>query len=109
MGSFCICAELVDLLVELKQFSRSSTGRSMRQRSRSVTVIDRMQPGYRYSLTEPAGRNFHPEFRPELKPRQMLALGVFCGKYMTDCRKEFPATWFAKARLSPEGRDCSLN
>jgi hypothetical protein len=39
----------------------------------------------------------------------MLALGVFCGKYMTDCRKEFPANWFAQARLSPSGRDCSLN
>jgi hypothetical protein len=68
-----------------------------------------MQRGYRYSLTEPAGRNFHPEFRPELTPRQMLALGVFCGKYMTDCHKEFPVSWFAKARFSPEGRDCSLN
>ena len=39
----------------------------------------------------------------------MLALGVFCGKYMTDCRKEFPASWFARAKLSPSRRDCSLN
>jgi hypothetical protein len=28
---------------------------------------------------------------------------------MTDCRKEFPAIWFARAKLSPSGRDCSLN
>jgi hypothetical protein len=28
---------------------------------------------------------------------------------MTDCREEFPASWFAHARLSPSGRDCSLN
>jgi len=27
----------------------------------------------------------------------------------TDCGKEFPASWFAHARLSPSGRDCSLN
>ena len=31
----------------------------------------------------------------------MLELGVFCGKYMTDTRDEFPASWFARARLSP--------
>ena len=37
------------------------------------------------------------------------ALGVFCGKYMTDCRNEFPPSWFAHAKLSPSGRDCSLN
>jgi hypothetical protein len=39
----------------------------------------------------------------------MLGLGVFGGKYMTDCRGEFPASWFAGARLSPSRRDCSLN
>jgi hypothetical protein len=59
---------------------------------------DRMQTGYSYLLTEPIGRNFDPQFRPELSPEQMLALGVFCGKYMTDCQKEFPASWFAHAR-----------
>jgi hypothetical protein len=39
----------------------------------------------------------------------MLTLGLFCGKYMTDCRKDFPASWFKRAKLSPKGRDCSLN
>jgi hypothetical protein len=76
---------------------------------RIVRVNDRMQRGYRYALTAPTGRNFDPEFRPELTPKEMLELGVFCGKYMTDCRKEFPASWFTHARLSPSGRDCSLN
>ena len=81
----------------------------MRHRVEIVTVYDRMQTGYRYKLTEPAGRHFHPEFRPELTPRELLALGVFCGKYLTDCRAEFPANWFARARLARHGRDCSLN
>jgi hypothetical protein len=74
-----------------------------------IVVNDRMQRGYSYLLTEPTGRNFDPGFRPELAPKEMLALGVFGGKYMTDCQKEFPASWFAHAKLSPRGRDCSLN
>jgi hypothetical protein len=75
----------------------------------AITVNDKMQRGYRYLLTEPAGRNFDPEFCPQLTPKQMLALGVFGGKYMTDCRKEFPKSWFTGARLSPSQPDGSLN
>jgi hypothetical protein len=77
--------------------------------ARIVTVNDKMQKGYRYRLTAPIGRNFDPDFRPQLTPAEMLRLGVFCGKYMTDCRKEYPNSWFARARLSPEHRDCALN
>jgi hypothetical protein len=76
---------------------------------REILVNDRMQKGYRYLRTEPAGKNFSPDFRPELTPKQMLALGVFGGKYMTDCRGEFPASWFAGAKLSPERHDPKLN
>ncbi len=76
---------------------------------RIVTVNDRMQSGYRYELTARTGRDFDPEFTPELTPVAMLRLGVFCGKYMTDCREEFPASWFKAARLADGARDCSLN
>ena len=78
-------------------------------RKRIVTVNDRMQQGYRYELSEPEGKNFDPEFRPQLTPAEMLRLGVFGGKYLTDCRDEFPAGWFRGAKLSPDGRDPSLN
>ena len=78
-------------------------------RKRTVTVHDKMQRGYRYVLTAPAGRNFDPDFKPELTPAQMLRLGVFGGKYMTDCRKEFPKSWFARAKLSPRKRDDTMN
>ena len=78
-------------------------------RPRTVTVNDRMQQGYSYALTEAEGANFAPEFRPELTPVETLALGVFAGKYMTDCRAEFPAGWFAQARLACGKRDPSLN
>jgi hypothetical protein len=74
-----------------------------------VEVNDRMQRGYVYHRTEPAGRNFHPGFRPELTPKQMLALGVFGGKYLTDCTAEFPADWFEKAKLCPDRHDPGLN
>ena len=68
-----------------------------------------MQDDYRYELTEPAGKHFDPRFKPELTPKQMLELGIFGGKYMTDCKKEFPAEWFEKAKLSPEKSDPKLN
>jgi hypothetical protein len=69
-----------------------------------VRVRDKMQRGYSYALTAPRGRNFDSEFRPELTPKEMLALGVFCGKYMTDCGKEFPADWFANPALAIRSR-----
>src|SRR5947209_13120380 len=81
----------------------------MKKNSRTVVVNDRMQRGYAYVLAAPVGRQFDPEFRPELTPKQMLELGVFCGKYLTDCRGEFPASWFTRAKLSPKRRDWSLN
>ncbi len=79
------------------------------RRPRRIVVNDLMQRNYAYRLTEPIGRNFHEEFRPELTPKQMLALGVFGGKYMTDCTREFPKVWYAKAKLSRERRDPRLN
>lgn len=68
-----------------------------------------MQRGYVYLLTEPVGQHFHPVFRPELTPKQMLELGVFGGRYMTDCAAEFPRDWFFKARLCRERHDPGLN
>jgi len=64
-----------------------------------------MQQNYAYLLVEPIGRNFHCDFHPELTPKQMLSLGVFGGRYMTDCASEFPADWFEKAKLCPERHD----
>ncbi len=76
---------------------------------RTVTVNDRMQKGYRYVRVAAPGRGFDPEFMPDLAPAEMLALGVFAGKYMTDCRAEFPAAWFRRAKLAEGRRDPKLN
>ncbi len=73
-------------------------------------VKDALQKGYTYYLTKAVGRNFDSEFKPELSPKQMLALGIFSGRYLNNCKKEFPASWFVRAKLSddPKG-DPSLN
>jgi len=88
---------------------KRSPKRSEKLKGRLVVVNDRMQRGYRYRLTAPTGRNFAPDFMPELTPKMMLSLGVFGGKYMTDTRKELPQSWFKEAKLSSDGRDPSLN
>lgn len=74
-----------------------------------VKVNDKFQQNYTYVLTEPIGKNFAADFKPELTPKQMLDLGVFGGKYMTDGAKEFPADWFTDAKLSKEGKNPDLN
>lgn len=74
-----------------------------------IIVFDKMQKGYEYILSEPIGENFDPEFTPDLTPKQMLELGVFGGKYMTDCQNEFPRDWFESAILSPEKKQPELN
>lgn len=79
------------------------------KRIKKIIVHDKMQQKYIYALTEPIGRNFDPNFKPELTPRQMLELGVFGGKYMTDCIKEFPSAWFKKVKLCTEKHDPELN
>jgi hypothetical protein len=59
-------------------------------RPKLVSVRDLMQEDYEYVLLEPQGVGFDSRFRPELTPRDMLRLGVFGGRYLTDCRDEFP-------------------
>jgi hypothetical protein len=78
-------------------------------RAKIVTVRDKMQKNYRYERVARVGKDFDPAFTPELTPREMLMLGVFGGKYMTDCRKEFPASWFTRARLAKGKADKMQN
>jgi hypothetical protein len=78
-------------------------------KQRLITVCDKMQADYVYALAAPVGKNFDPAFKPELSPKEMLQLGVFGGRYMTDCRDEFPSDWFEHAKLSPDRADPSLN
>ncbi len=76
---------------------------------KKIVVNDRMQKKYIYYLTEPRGKKFRSDFIPDLTPKQMLEMGVFGGKYMTDCTKEFPNDWFRKAKLNSVFHDPELN
>ncbi|OGC25421.1 hypothetical protein A2291_00765 [candidate division WOR-1 bacterium RIFOXYB2_FULL_42_35] len=76
---------------------------------KKILANDLMQKRYVYYLTEPVGKSFDPEFKPDLTPQQMLELGVFGGKYMTDCQNEFPKSWFKKAKLCHKFHDPELN
>jgi len=76
---------------------------------RIIIVNDTMQQGYVYQCVAPQGKAFDPEFTPDLTPKEMLALGIFGGKYMTDCREEFPADWFTRAKLARDKKDKTLN
>lgn len=72
-------------------------------KTRKVKVNNLMQKGYTYICTAPVGKSFDKEFKPTLTPAEMLKLGVFGGRYLRDCTKEYPRSWFAKAKLHPKG------
>ena len=74
-----------------------------------IIVNDKMQQNYIYFLKEKKGKKFNINFKPELTPKKMLELGVFGGKYMTDCTNEFPDDWFENAKLSPNFKNIKLN
>ena len=74
-----------------------------------ILVKDLMQNNYEYERLELEGQNFQADFKPELSPKEMLELGVFGGRYMTDCVDEFPKSWFTKAKLCHEFHDPTLN
>lgn len=54
-------------------------------KNKKIIVNDKMQKNYRYVLSEPIGKNFQVDFKPELTPKEMLEMGVFGGRYMRDC------------------------
>ena len=52
--------------------------------------------------------DFYNLFKPQLKPKKMLELGVFGGSYFGLNIKEYPKSWFINAKIS-KNFDTSLN
>ena len=52
--------------------------------------------------------DFYKIFKPQLTPKKMLELGVFGGSYFGTNIKEYPSSWFKKAKLS-KSFDVTLN
>ena len=44
--------------------------------------------------------DFYKKFKPELSPKKMLEYGVFGGSYLGSTIKEYPESWFKKAKIS---------
>jgi len=79
-----------------------------------IVANNKMDQGkYKYKLDEDIGNITDDDFDPYFTPGEMLAYGVFEGKYLNDCVLEFPKEWFLDAikanTLSPEGADISCN
>lgn len=66
---------------------------------KQIHVHDSKQ-SYTYTVTEPEGEHFAPDFKPQLTPKQMLELGVFGGHYFEGEHDEFPKSWFEHAKMS---------
>lgn len=84
------------------------------QKGDTIEVSNKMVKGYSYTLAAAPGQDMDPGFKPWADPGEMLALGVFGGKYLNDCLLEFPAEWFLRAaaldKLRPGGQqDISVN
>lgn len=66
---------------------------------RTIHMQDSLQT-YTYELSAPIGKDFAPDFKPDLTPQRMLELGVFGAHYYEGEQDEYPKEWFAHAKLS---------
>ena len=59
-------------------------------------------------LKKKGKEDFYKLFKPQLKPKKMLELGVFGGAYFGLNIKEYPKSWFINAKIS-KNFDVNLN
>jgi hypothetical protein len=97
----------------LKILSAKGNPLSSFKKGSRITVYNKMNKTYSYTLQETPGQNFSLTFKPDLTPEEILCLGAFEGKYLNDCLLEFPKEWFLKAialdKLSPQSSNIDVN
>ena len=79
------------------------------KKGKRIHVKEKKKKDYHYYLSADYGKNFDDNFKPEITPKRALELGVFEGKYINDCKNEFPREWFEHAKFSMNKPDPSLN
>lgn len=65
-----------------------------------VMYNNAMASGCYTRIMAPGDMADHPNFKPFYAPEQMLAMGVFEGKYLNSCADEYPVSWFKHAIFS---------
>jgi hypothetical protein len=99
LGGLCLCAERADLCAEMTGRPDAPRRHSQRRCSKVIAMSCRRRSAAISTRTS-----------GPTSPRSKCSnLACSAAKYLTDCRDEYPASWFARAKLSPSGRDCSLN
>jgi hypothetical protein len=78
--------------------------------SRQVCILGGLQVGSKFDHRCWRGAEIiSTRVRIEASRQNRAWSGIFGGKYMTDTVDEYPKSWFSGAKLSPRGRDPSLN
>ena len=83
----------------VRKTNEAGAGGSERQNAEGICLFSH----------ETDGARIPPGIQARLDAETNARFGVFGGKYMTDCCKEFPASWYRRAKLAPDRARASLN
>jgi len=74
----------------------------MRNIGTVIRVNNKMQRNYEYVIAATTGGDFMKGFEPHFSPSEMLALGIFEGRYLNSCNTEYPESWLENVKLVDE-------
>ncbi len=103
----------IETMVEILQSGYALSEKDF-LKGKQIICYNKMDKGiYKFKIQAKYGDVKKGDFQPAFTPAEMLAYGIFEGKYLNDCLLEFPKEWFEGAlkegTLSPEGPDVDCN